>query len=209
MAVWCNATLTVVGPHSEVLRFAQRARKKPPGPLEWVPDIMVSGSEVILLPRPEGRPGDIFVPDMWVGEGGELWSERAKAIGDGLSQKRYHFQIRNDDGREHFRKVSRIYPSLYFVLVNHWYGPSESRSFLIHNDRTRAYEMPQELIDSTLAKYGYDPNLKSDDDDDYLEEDQKEYEASWEMMDFAESYWMTRVVKALEVKRNKGASERL
>jgi hypothetical protein len=204
MAEWCNARLTVVGASSEVTRFAKHARQKPPGPLTYVLDILVTDSEVIRLPRPQGRPGAPFIPDMWIGEGGELWSERMRRLGDGLSQKRYHFQIRNDDGRAHFHKVSRRYPSLYFVLVNHWYLESESRSFLIHDGRTRSYEMAQELIDSTLAKFGYDPDLESDDDDDYLENDDKEYEASWEMMDLAESHWLDGLLRRIRAATRSG-----
>jgi hypothetical protein len=204
MAEWCNASLTVVGASSEVTRFAKHARQEPPGPLTWVPDILVSGSEVILLPRPQGRPDSPFIPDMWIGEGGKLWSHRIRSIGDGLSQKKYHFQIRNDDGREHFRKVSLGYPSLHFVLVNHWYLESESRSFLIHDGRTRCYEMAQQLIDSTLAKYGWEPDLKSDDDDDYLENDDKEYEASWEMMHLAETHWLDGLLHRMRAAARSG-----
>lgn len=204
MAEWCNAYLTVVGPSSEVRRFAKHARQKPPGPLTYVPDILVSGSEVILLPRPQGRPGAPFIPDMWIGEGGELWSERIKAVGDGLSQKKYHFQIRNDNGREHFRKVSLTYPSLHFVLVNHWGPPDECRSFLIHDGRTRAYVMPDELMSSILNKYGYDPDPESDNDEDYEDNYWKEWEASWEMMDRAESRWLDGLVRRIRAAARPG-----
>lgn len=196
MASWCNARLTVVGETSEVARFAHRARKKPPE-LGYVPDILVTDSEVIRLPRPQGRPTDIFIPDMWVGEGGDLWADRIKAIGDGLSQKKYHFQIRNNDGREHFRKVSLAYPSLHFVLADHWDPPDECRSFLIHSGRTKAYVMPDELMSSILTKYGYDPDLESDNDDDYEENYWKEYEASFEMMDVAEAYWLDGLLRRI------------
>jgi hypothetical protein len=134
---------------------------------------------------------------MWVGEGGDLWSERARVIGPDLRRKSYHFQIRNDDGREHFRGVSTRYPSLHLVLVNYWGLPSECSSFLIHGGRSRAYRMPDELVNSILMKHGYDPDLDSDNDDEHMENDDKEWEASWEMMDVAESRWLDGLLRRI------------
>lgn len=190
-----HAYLTVVGASTEVKRFARRAGKKPPGPLEWVPDIMVVGSDVIRVSRPRGRRDDIFNPDMWVGEGGELWADRMKDIGDGLSLKRYHFQIRNDDGRQHFRNVSRRYPSLSFVLADYWYSPDECRSFLLQNGRTREYEVPDDVRNAILAKSGHDPDLESDDDDDQELNYWNGWYGSWDVMDMVESRWLNVILR--------------
>jgi len=198
MAEWCNARLTVVGQQSEVSRFTRHAREKPPEPLTWVPDILVTDDgEVMLLPRPQGKADAIFIPDMWVGEGGELFTARMKDLGQGLRMKRYGFQIRNDDGRSHFRSVSVRYPALQFVLVNHWGPPDECTSFLIHGGRTKPYRMPDNLMDSVLAKHGYDPDLDCDDDDEHEENYWKEREASWEMMDLAEVHWLNGVMRRI------------
>src|SRR5438105_1769084 len=83
LAEWCNARLIVVGERSEVLRFARLARKKPAGPLMYLPDIIVSQGAVRRLPRPQAKPDAIFKPDMWVGEGGDLSEERMEALSSG------------------------------------------------------------------------------------------------------------------------------
>ena len=199
MAEWCNALLIVVGERSEVSRFIKHAREKPPEPLIWVPDIIVDDGEVMLLPRPQGKADAIFIPDMWCGQGGDLFSFRIKDLGQGLAMKQYGFQIRNDDGRSHFRSVSVRYPDLHFVLVNHWGPPDECSSFLIHGGRTKAYRMPDALIDSVLAEYGFDPDLDWDEEhvDEYEDNNWVAFVAAQEMMELAGARWLDGLLRRI------------
>jgi hypothetical protein len=181
--------------------------------LGWVPDIVHSDEGWIIAPRPQGRLGDPFTPDMWVGEGGSLFSDRMKAIKKGVSLKKYHFQIRHStNGRKHFRKVSIDYPALHFVLVEHWGPPDLCRSFLIHNGRTKAYVMSEKLMNSILIEYGCDPDLATDDDDEFEENDWKGWEASWGMMDRAEARWLDGLLQTMRAtkrsSRDSGKSAR-
>src|SRR5438045_4063903 len=73
VANWCNARLIVIGRRPAVLQFSRKARAK---------------------------PASIFRPDMLVGEGQDLFSERVERWNSGSSQKRsglskkkYVFQV--------------------------------------------------------------------------------------------------------------------
>jgi len=100
MANWCNARLIVVGQRSVVLHFSKQARtRKKAGAAD-------------LADWERYRPSSIFTPDMLVGEGKELSSERIERWTSEISRKKYLFQIRNDDGRDHFTEISRRFKSL-------------------------------------------------------------------------------------------------
>jgi hypothetical protein len=64
---------------------------------------------------------------MLVGEAQGLFCERATPIGRGLLEKKYIFQVCacDEDGQEHFRNLSRLYPGLRFVYVYGWDGWNE------------------------------------------------------------------------------------
>jgi hypothetical protein len=138
-------------------------------------------------------PSAVFRPDMMGGEGDGAFAERMVSLGQGLSQKKYGFQVRNDDGVDHFRKVSRRYPELKFVLsydgtedpARGWYC-----SCFIRQGRSTEYIVPQDSIDAVMSKHGIDYN-SIDNEIDWWDE------PSWELMDLAESHWLTRVVKRL------------
>jgi hypothetical protein len=100
----------------------------------------------------------------------------------------YRFQICNDDGREHFCRVSRQFPGLCFVLI-YWdpNGPT-CGSYFIARGRARCYELPEALCEAIMAKHGV--TEKSDDDFGY-------WEASWELMDLAETHWQQSLLKAI------------
>jgi len=64
---------------------------------------------------------------MLVGEAQGLFCERATPIGRGLLEKKYIFQVCacDEDGQQHFRNLSRLYPGLRFVYVYGWDGWNE------------------------------------------------------------------------------------
>lgn len=173
----------VVGPRVEVTRFARDAR---PQVLE-APKLRRIVGTVIREPKPR----DIFALDMMIGEGQELFAERMSSLGQGLSQKEYIFQVAREDERQHFRKVSRRYPLLYFVLAYHANSIGEYGSYLIRDGRSEWYRVPEAMIDSVMANHGWDEN--NDDDDNEL----AWLEASWELTDLAEARWLNVVYKRL------------
>jgi len=81
----------VIGQRSAVLAFSRRARI---------------------------RPSLYFQPDILVGEAQELFAERTETFRKRLAEKVYKFQIRNDDGKDHFRSVSSI--TRIFALFGIW-----------------------------------------------------------------------------------------
>ena len=135
------------------------------------------------------RPPALFGPDMLQGEGGDLQAERIKTLEPGFAKKEYIFQIRNDDGRTHFTRLSHQFPALYFIVV--YFDPNNSPmcgSFFIARGRARSYEVPDEVVEAVFAKHGYTED--SNDDDAF-------WEASWELMDLAEGHWQQTLIKAI------------
>lgn len=153
MANWCNVCLVLLGRRSAILDFSRRAQK---------------------------RPSTYFEPDMLVGEAQELLSERIRNLGKGQYQKIYKFQVRNDDGRNHFQQLSKQHTSLCFVLVYADPASGDFGSYLIREGRTRKYSIPQKTKEAVMAKHGVD--YDSDNDSPY-------WEASWELMDLAQDHW--------------------
>src|SRR4051812_20976465 len=119
MANWCNARLIVVGQRCAVLHFSRQART---------------------------RPSSVFKPDMLIGEAQELFSERMERWTRKIFKKKYVFQVRNDDGRDHFEEISRQFPSLLFVLVYDDGGDGQYGIYLIRKGRCRSYSVPDNLI---------------------------------------------------------------
>ena len=97
---------------------------------------------------------------MLAGEAKELFSERTERWTPKISRKKYLFQIRNDDGRDHFTEISRRFKSLWFVLVYDGAGGGQWGSYLIRQGRCRSYSRVE------------------DDWDD--EDDWRFWEANWE-----------------------------
>ena len=145
---------------------------------------------------------DIFALDMMIGESNMLFAERMKNLGQGLSQKGYSFDVRNDDGRGHFRKISRRYPSLHFVLAYGDPNIGEFGSYLMRDGRSQRYLVPEDLIESTILKHGYDYERDEHPKGNkmYDEDNELAYmEASWDLMDQAEERWLNLVYKRLGI----------
>jgi hypothetical protein len=159
MANWCNARLVVLGGRSVVLGFSRRARSK---------------------------PSAFFGSDMLVGEAQELFSERIENLAKGSAQKIYKFQVRNDDGRNHFRNLSKHHTRLCFVLVFGDPSSGEFGSYFICQGRIRKYLIPQKTKETVMANHSVD--FDSDDDFPY-------WEASWELMDLAQDHWQESMKK--------------
>ena len=158
MANWCNVRLIVVGKRLDVLRFARVCRR---------------------------RPSSIFEADMLQGEAQDLFSERATGLGPNLLKKLYVFQVRGDDGFNHFRNVSRQHPELRFVLVYGDPNCDDYGSYFLADGRARSYKISDSQKAGVMAK-----NSGADEDaPDSDEEDLRFYEASWELMDLAEAHW--------------------
>ena len=162
VANWCNARLIVVGQRPDVVELSRHARS---------------------------RPSSLFEPDMLEGEGQDLFAERMETLGRGLSKKKYVFQVRNDDGHDHFREISRRYRSLWFVLAYHDPNSGEFGSYFIRQGRSRVYLVPEDVITSVMSTYGVD--YDSDDE----ENECRFWEASWAVIDMAESRWLPAVLK--------------
>ena len=162
MSNWCNAHLIVAGRRSAVLRFSRLSRV---------------------------RPSALFGLYMLEGEGGDLQSERIKTLEPGFATKEYTFQICNDDGRTHFTRLSRQFPTLDFVVV--FFDPNNSPicgSFFISRGRARSYVVPEEVETAVFAKHGYTED--SNDDDGF-------WEASWELEELAKAHWQQTLIKAI------------
>jgi len=162
MANWCNARLLVVGPPGDLVQFSRRTRS---------------------------HSGQIFGADMLEGEAGMLQSERARRLGPGRLKKVYRFQIRNDDGRTHFRRVSRRFPGLLFVLTYFYPSSNSCGSYLICRGRSRHFLVPERRWQALVVTHGVL---------DELEEDWRYWEASWAAMDFAEARWESHINPIVE-----------
>jgi len=168
MANWCNARLVVAGRRGDVLSFSRLSR---------------------------ARPSSLFGPDMLHGEADDLRSGRIKTLEPGLAKKVYAFQIRNDDGREHFCRLSRQFPALCFVLV--YFDPNNdpSGSYFISRGRARGYELPGQLQETVMAKHGITDEVFGGE---WSPDDESHYwEASWELMDLAETHWEETLLRAI------------
>jgi hypothetical protein len=163
MANWCNARLIVVGQRCDVLNFSRHART---------------------------RPSSIFEPDMLSGEGQDLVSVRMERWIPKIFRKQYTFQVRNDDGRDHFKKISRRFPSLLFVLVHGEPNDDQYGSYIIRQERSRGYAVPEKLKITVMRKHGVEDS--EDDEDDW-----GFWEASWELMDLAQAHWDGFLLKHL------------
>lgn len=162
MANWCNVRLVLSGLRSAVLEFSRRARS---------------------------RPSSYFEPDMLAGEAQELFSERIRNLDKSLYQKVYKFQVRNDDGRNHFQELSKQHTNLCFVLVYADPASGDFGSYLIRQGRTRKYSIPQKTKEAVMAKHGVDYDY--DDDSPY-------WEASWELMDLAHDHWRGSILTKMK-----------
>ncbi len=185
------------------MRFARHARRKPLSPPHYVPDIIVEGPHVYRPARPAAGATDIFTPDMLYGESKELFARRMKSVGQGMCQKAYSFDVRNDDGRAHFRRISRRYPELYLVLVCCDQNIGEYGSYLIRDGRSRWHLVPEDVIESTMLKHGWDPDLYPDADeewrDEHWENETAYIDASFDLMDQCEARWVNLVHKRLGI----------
>jgi hypothetical protein len=165
MADWCNVRLIAVGARVQVLRFARVCRV---------------------------RSSSVFKPDMLRGEGQALSSERATGLGDGQLEKIYTFQVRNDDGLNHFRSVSRQYPDLRFILVYEASHCDEYGSYLLARGRARTYRIPDRQKEEVMVRHGITEDFVMDSDDKYF----RYTEVWWELMDLAEAHWNSLVGRA-------------
>src|SRR5262249_59110805 len=120
-----------------------------------------------------------------------LISERMEKLGSAVSKKTYSFQVRSDDGLNHFKALSRTYPDLRLILAFGEAGDDSRGSYLIRRGRVRKFAFPQPLWDQILAKHGYDP--ESDDDEEYW----KYCEAEWEALHVSVAHWERVVRKEL------------
>ena len=102
MANWSNLRLIVIGSPADVTLFRRAA-----GALEGHIDT---------------KKSTVFIPDMEFGEGGDLQADAVTVFRRVYRQASYLFQGRNTDYVDHFKTVSRKFPTLAFVLV--WSDPN-------------------------------------------------------------------------------------
>lgn len=132
---------------------------------------------------------------MLEGEDQQLSADRAKALSSEFLSKAYNFQVRNDDGLGHFRRISREHPELCFVLVFGDPSTDDYGSYLIRNGRSRVYRVPNKLKEQVWGKHGV---VEEVDEEAY--EDWRFWEASWELMDVAETRWRQAVLMAIDAR---------
>ena len=159
MANWCNARLIAFGRKAAVMSFSDAVRS---------------------------RPAATFRDDMLVGEAQELSAERMQRRGKNLYRKVFVFQVRNGDGLNEFRQVSKRHRTLSFVLVFGDPNFGDFGSYLLKRGSVRSFRLSQRKIEAVMRKHG----VSEEDDDD---EEWRYWEASWEAMDIAESKWATLV----------------
>jgi len=135
------------------------------------------------------RPSCLFQPDMRQGEGANLTCTRVAKLGSNLLKKIYSFQVRNDDGLEHFRRVSRRYRTLCFVLSYGDPNGDDYGSYLILNGRSRSYKLSGRQKETVMARHGVAGDV---DDDEW-----RFWEASSELIEMAAAHWEKRVLKAI------------
>lgn len=159
MGNWSNARLLVIGSRDEVVIFAKQARLRESG---------------------------LFEDDMLYGEAHDLLAKRIRPGKNGLVEKRYLFQICNDDGRDHFLWVSERFPKLRFVLTYFHAADGSCGSSRLRAGRERHYEVPEALWNKLYVKHGHDPESEDSDDEAAY------WSASWEAMDLAEAKALRR-----------------
>jgi hypothetical protein len=164
MANWSNVQLVIAGRSASVLRFSRLARV---------------------------RPSSLFQPDMRQGEGGNLTSTRVAKLGSNLLKKAYSFQVRNDDGLQHFRRVSRRYPKLCFVLSYGDPNADDYGSYFILRGRARSYKLSDRLKEAVMARHGVTGDAEDDDDE------WRFWDASSDLVDLAEAHWQKSMLKAI------------
>jgi len=118
---------------------------------------------------------------MLVGEAQGLSTTRMRRLGAGLYRKDMCFQVRNDDGVEHFREVSRHHRAIRFVLVFADPNLDDYGSAFIEKGATRRYRLSDAAKDATMDKH----QVEEDGDD-----DPRFWEATRELMDTAERHWI-------------------
>ncbi len=157
MANWCNVRLVAYGPKEAVAGFSEKARS---------------------------RPSSTFRGDMLVGEARGPGAERMQRLGADSYRKVFLFQVRNDDGLEHFRRVSKRHRNLSFVLVYGDPNVDDYGSYLLKGGTARAYCLVEKQKEAVMRKH----RVTEEDDDNW-----RFWEASWELMDIAEARWTSSI----------------
>ena len=152
MANWCSARLVVIGSRWSVAAFAKKA---------------------------VARPKSVFRDDMLIGEALELHVDRLERADAGRYRKVYSFQVRNDDGFEHFRRLAKDHRTLSFMLVYGDANLGRYGSYYLQRGRARRYQLTATRQAAVMRNHGVTGE----------EEAWRFWEASWELMDIAEAHW--------------------
>lgn len=134
----------------------------------------------------------VFRADMLVGEASPVRRDRAERVEEGVYRKRFLFQVRNSTGLEHFVRVSKRNRRLSFVLV---FGDPNTDSYgsaLIARGEAQEYD-----VTARQTRAMYRKHRVTDEDED----DERFWEASWELMDLAEARWTAKATQTAPVKR--------
>lgn len=140
------------------------------------------------------------------GEGGDLEADVLQRLPSGHRRTSYNFQGKNTDHLEHFRAISKHYPTLAFVLVAFDNDQWENGSYLLLNGRKRWWTVPDAEFErrrlERLVWWEVVPKGTATipDDLDLGDEtvDMAEWEATFECMDVAEEHWNNEVLKWLD-----------
>lgn len=122
----------------------------------------------------------VFRADMLVGEAAPLRRDRVERVGDGVYRKRFTFQIRNDYGLQHFTRVSKRHRRLAFVLVFGDPNVDCYGSALITRGEAQEYDVTPRQARAIWRKH----KVTLEDEDEW-----RFWEASWDLMDLAETHW--------------------
>jgi hypothetical protein len=177
MANWCNVRLSAIGPEDPLARFRTDAGAR--------------------KGRIDTRRSTVFLPEMEIGETGDLTAHPPEPFGRHFRRAEYTLQGRNDDYADHFREVSGRYPGLAFVLAYGDPNADSHGSHLLLAGRQRTWEIPRRVRREVMRKHYRRWNLvdaRGRMDYDAGDSDIAEWGAFFEYIDLAAAHWDARVL---------------
>ena len=122
----------------------------------------------------------------------KLTSERSKAAWLGtFRRKLYRFQVRNGDGLQHFRRLSRRHLSLCFVLAYGDPNGDDYGSYFILKGRARAYSLSAQQKEAVMRRHGVTGDMTTRTMSGVF----GKHHGNWS--DLAEAHWQKSVLKAI------------
>ena len=152
MADWSNVRLVVAGAARDIAAFRREAK----------PFLrLAKGDPQADVPDALSAPDALFDPEMLHGEGGDLFEYSFARLAVGATVQ-YGFQTARVNEITHFKKVSRRFPQLLFVVSWGHTNVQEFGSALISRGRAKIRKLSDKKIDETYGKFVPDPEADND-----------------------------------------------